>query len=163
MTDSLDPTQDRAALVREAEALCSAATPGPWEWYPARTMQHLQSAVAGGLAISAPLGIADAAFIARARTLIPELLSLYRAAEADRVDAARWRAVRSEAAKATPSNGYFELRIFHEQTEGQAIGPNDEPLTQVVIRDTPDEYADALLAMRETDPNADRQPEEQGT
>lgn len=82
MTTAHQPPNPLAALIAEAVQLSAAATPGPWvvdERYPGYV--YCDDAVGSAVALppSAPVlreslaRLENAAFIARARTLIPEL------------------------------------------------------------------------------------------
>ncbi len=119
-----DPTQDRAALVREAEE------------------RHKQHRVWPQVAVCGQCGGHWPCLTQRLATALTD-------AEADRRDAARWRAV---AGSSRVTN--YPNNTAHIET----------PVVDMSAGcSTPDEYADALRAMQATAPPApDRQPEEQG-
>jgi hypothetical protein len=77
----------RERLIAEAEALCEGATPGPWEYVALNDKSWLNYIMGDdGLVTVAALSDceqndADAAFIARARTLVPELVALLKEPE----------------------------------------------------------------------------------
>lgn len=110
-------TVDIDALIAEAEALCANATPGPWKsdgevvgWLsgdaPACAVRYLSTSgeeyeswspvamcqpnLSGRYPIAGTLRpVEDAAFIARARTLIPELIAALAAPNAAAEDRGR--------------------------------------------------------------------------
>jgi len=94
-------------LVTEARALCEAATFGPWKTHEKAEMSEVwdNDAWAKGFGPLALVGSQpeDAAFIARSRTLLPEM-----AAEIERLEAerdrfkARAEALMSDLARAKP-------------------------------------------------------------
>ena len=102
-------TTPTAALVEEAEALSRCATPAPWIYTRGVCLKHYVASENKDLALSFQsmhwedgrevAAEADAMFIARARTLVPELAAALRCAEAER-DAAIARAVNAEQEQA---------------------------------------------------------------
>lgn len=90
-------TTPTAALVEEAEALSRCATPAPWIYTRGVCLKHYVASENKDLALSFQsmhwedgrevAAEADAKFIARARTLVPELASALRRAEAERDEA----------------------------------------------------------------------------
>lgn len=99
---SPDPTQ---RLIAEARALDAAATKGPWKIFLSHGKHHILFATKRVTAIDVDqdLAMEDATFIARARTLIPELVAAL-AGEQKRAD--NWHAVvRDICAEWSESNG----------------------------------------------------------
>lgn len=98
---------DISELMREANSLCDAATAGPWEvGYSNAYMRAAVFNTGEGLdAVQAEVGtvavamharyMQDARFIARARTLIPELVTALTEVTARLIDAERALGVKS--------------------------------------------------------------------
>lgn len=111
------------ALVEEAEKLSQRATPGPWRVGTVHAAEEVWAAYPDGLAGLASERLLlrlnpnftseqDTAFIARARTLVPEFAAALRRAEAER-DAAIARAVNAEQEQADMER---LLEMQHERT-----------------------------------------------
>lgn len=105
-------------LIKEARELCAEASDGPWERFD--TPDYAEIHVSGGREAGfSPVALADeaynAAFIARARTLVPELCDALEKAEAQ---IPRWVPVTERL----PESGEHVLLCCEIRSSGTVIG-----------------------------------------